>query len=214
VSAILPRTKEEGVSSEGSKKRQRDKELRDLRVEDGEVITLSPNLPAFAGVYRVVQPRSIDEVREVLGPSHEAQEAVRRQLCCQPEELGPRVVSLEELESDDPAVREPARALAYAAGRHFLATGDPSLTAWKAVIDRFIQLNVPNLHIAEFNDIIVANNARLLVSASTNAIEANAVKLFGTGTIVLGGPTTFRVQSFEGKIGALAPVGGVSGQAS
>lgn len=173
----------------------------DLRVGENDHLTLGPDSATWRHVFRRVQTRSIDEVREYLGPKVAEGSASR---CCPDPELAARVVTPEELESDEPEARAAARSLVYRAARAYVRSADPTpLAHWRPAIDRYLELYkvVPQLNVAFLKDIDVADGATLTLTASVHAVLANAVRIHGTGKIRCLGSVTFTIHSLEGVTG-------------
>jgi hypothetical protein len=170
-----------------------------LRIEEGDTVTLSPNSRMFGQLYRQVRPRSIDEVRKLLGPS--AAPSYHLASCnCRAPELASNLISVADLESEDRAVAVRARELAHLAAREYVRGDHTTLTHWKPVLNRYLEITKSVINILTLADIEVHDRATLNISSTTHALFANRVMLFGTGSISCKGPTTFRVSSFEGKI--------------
>jgi hypothetical protein len=183
-----------------------------LRVESGETVVLSPSSSRFKAVYERVQPKSISEVRAILGLSESSAKAVARRRCCQPSVAGKAVMTPDDLDSPDPAVATRARALAYAVAEEYVRSPDPThLSSWVPALDRFIGLSQASLNVATFlSDIDVADGATLTISSSTHALRANAVRIHGTGRIVCQGDLTFKIASLEGLVSS--SVGSLGGR--
>jgi len=184
---------------------------KNLRVESGETVLLSPESGRFQSLYKEVHPRTADEVLSVLGFSESAAKAVRAHKCCEGSTLPAALVVPEDLTSDDNATRLRARKLAYQAARQYVMTADPTrFMHWKAIIDQFLDVTKAVIHWVELEDIDVENGGTLIVSANTHAFYANNVRIHGTGRIVCEGNITFKVNSLQG----IKPLSGIISQVS
>lgn len=188
-----------------------------ISVEADECITLTPDSPRFKGVYQKMTPRSADEVREVLGFSSTATEAVRKsRLCCGPERPPAATPDADDLDAQDDETRANARSLTYQAFKSYVYGADPaSLAHLKPAFDRFLEVSKAVINIAALQDIEVANGATLMISPSTHLVRARKVIIHGTGRIVCHGSTTFKIASLEGVRRIIAqvskvPIGKVS----
>jgi len=173
-----------------------------IRLEEHDQLTLSPDSATWAHAFKRVQTRSIEEVREVLGPAKVTGSGA--QACCADPELAARVVTPDEVVSEDPIARASARALVVRAARAYVRSADPTRVAqWVPAIDRYLEVYkvAPQLTLVLLNDIEVANGATLTLSPKVHAVYANAVRIHGTGTIRCLGSVTFKINSLEGVTG-------------
>src|SRR5713101_2455087 len=146
----------------------------DLRLEEGECVTLSPDSPRFRAVYQQIRPQSIDEVRKIMGLSEEAAQAVAEQTCCRPSTATAALVPAADVTSEDDQVRFRARQVAYDVSREYLSSANPSyLAPWQASLDAFIVATKAVLHLAFLGDIDVTNGATLTISSTTQVLYAN-----------------------------------------
>jgi hypothetical protein len=171
-----------------------------ISLEAGECVTLSPESSRFAGVYQQITPRSADEVRELLGLSGAAVEAVgRSRICCWPERGLAATPAAEDLEAEDAETRVNARRRTYEAFQAYVYGSDTSsLVQLKPVLDHYLAVSKSKINIARLMDIEVADRATLTISASTQVVRARNVIIHGTGRIVCQGSTTFKIVSLKG----------------
>lgn len=172
----------------------------DLKLEEGESITLSPTSARFREHYKQFRPRKIDEVRKIIGLSEEAAKAAADQRCCRPSTALASIPEAEHLDSKEDAVRNQARTLAYQASAEYIYSANPKhLTQWTPVLDRFLEVSQAVLNVAFLDDIEVADGATLTISRNTHAVYARNVLVHRTGKIVCQGNVTFRINSLEGS---------------
>lgn len=171
----------------------------DLRVGAGENVTLSPDSPQFGACYLQIRPRTIDEVRKLIGLSEDGAKSARDEASCLPQVACAPVISPDDLESTDAEVRERAHDLAHQASREYLRSADPQhLSPWRPVLNRFLQLSESVLNVAALAEIEVASGATLTISRNTHAVYARNVSIHGAGRIVCKGPVTFKVATRDG----------------
>ncbi len=181
-------------------------DVKDLIVEAGNQINLSYQSETFKPSYKVIALKSIDEVKEHIGVAHETVNAFENQFqeFCQPAGLAnaikTRVVSVEELRSEDPQLRNEALGLTHAVARQYIYGNSNKLSHWKGTLDAYILDAGVKLNIAVLNDITVNSGATLTVLIDTHAVVANRIRIFEGGQIVCNGPKTFNCTSFEGNI--------------
>ncbi|MGW6915280.1 hypothetical protein ACWGB8_15900 [Kitasatospora sp. NPDC054939] len=173
---------------------------QNLRLEANERLVVSPDSPRFAAGYRQVRPRSIDEVRKLLGPVNVPDHAVRADhLRPRADELTKRLLRPEDLEVKDPIARGEARKLAYLAAREYVhAASTVSLKQWRPAIDRWLADVRPIIHIFTAGDIDIADGATLTLSASTQGLVARRIRMRGRGRIVCLGNVKISAVSVEG----------------
>jgi hypothetical protein len=170
----------------------------DISVHEGDSLTLLPDSKTLANAFRTIRPRTINEVREVLGPRLPTEFRARTLVSLRPPELAVGFPSLADLESKDSEERIRALRLAKTATRLYAMAIHDVMPDWKDIIDRYIQLIMPQIVVGTFGDIDVADRATLTIVPTVDAIYANSIRLHGTGKIVCQGPKTFRARSFEG----------------
>lgn len=172
-----------------------------LRVEAGETVVLSPNSARFKAVYENVQPRTIAEVRAILGLSEESSKALAAApQCCKKSAIPAALITPADLAHKEPAVAARAYHLAYAAAAEYVRAANVThLEHWVPALDLFISIAKASLNIARFrSDIEIADGATLTISPNTHAVYASAIRIHGTGRIVCSGPVTFKITSLEG----------------
>ncbi|MFF1908726.1 hypothetical protein [Kitasatospora sp. NPDC058218] len=173
---------------------------QNLRLEANERLVVSPDSPRFAAGYREVRPRSIDEVRKLLGPGNVPDSALRADhLRLRTNELTKRLLRPEDLEVKDPIARGEARNLVYLAAREYVhAASTATLKQWRPAIDRWLADVRPILHIFTAGDIDIADGATLTLSANTQGLVARRVRMHGSGRIVCLGNVKISAVSVEG----------------
>jgi len=170
-----------------------------LYVESGETVVLAPDSQRFAGVYKRLHPTSIDEVRSVLGLSDAASEALSGQGSCRRTCVPTGLHSPEDLVSHDKALRRRAKDVAIKAAQAYVTGADPeALAQWKPLIDRYLEIGKVTISYVVLNDIEVADGGTLVVSASTHGINANNIKIHGSGRIVCQGDISINCATLQG----------------
>ncbi len=170
-----------------------------LRLEENECVTLSPESPRFRESYQQVRPRTIEEVRNILGLTGDAAKALQEKGCCRPSAVSSALISADDLTAQDDPTRIRARSLAYAASREYVRAPNPTyLSQWQAVLNRFLEISNSVINVVVLLDIDVANGATLTISPNTHAIYANNVRIHGNGRIVCQRDITFKINSLEG----------------
>ena len=199
--------KETSVSAVGSSSYDN----KNLRVESGETILLSPDSQRFQAHYIEARPRSIEDVRKILGLSEAAAKAAGEQKCCEGSRVPAALVAPEDLASKDPATRFRARNLAYQVAQQYVTSADPSrFKQWTAVMNQYLEISQAVLRWIELQDIVIQDGGTLLLSANTQALYANDVRIHGTGRIVCQGNVTFKFNSLQG----IEPLSGVLSSAT
>ena len=172
-----------------------------VRVEKGECVVLSPGSDRFKDSYRQVRPRTAKELREVIGLSQEMSQTLRDQdMCCQQLVDRSAIVSIEELDSPDDAIR--ARALDTtdkALHTYVLSTNPAVMGQMEPAFERYLGISDVVLNVLALQDIHVADGSTLTVSDDTHLIEANRIVMHGSGRIDCNGFTKFNVASIEGS---------------
>lgn len=172
----------------------------DLILEEGETTTLSAEYERFKAVYREIRPKNLEEVRQAIGVPRELVEQSKTSSCvCADADKG-RLVTAEDLDSDDEEVRGAALRTAHQLTRDMVMKGLPIASHRNSLLDRYITAINPRILLAVMGDVVVNNGATLNISKNTHALYANRIKLYGSGRIVCDGPKTFRCISFQGKL--------------
>ena len=170
-----------------------------LQVETGETVLLSPESQRFSASYKQVYPRSIDEIRSLLGPSDEAAKALKTHQCGCASHAPIALVPPEDLTAKDKAIKARAKEIAVQAAAQYVRSPDPSrLAQWKPLIDRYIAIGNPSIWQIALADIEVFDGGTLLVSASTRVLNANNIKIHDTGRIKCQGNITIKCQTLQG----------------
>jgi hypothetical protein len=171
-----------------------------LSLEADERVTLAPDSPRFKGVYQQVQPRSADQVRELLGFSDTVAEGLAKSRArFGPERLPAATAAAENLDAKDMATRAQARGVTHEAFRAFVRGSNvDALAHMKPAFDRYLEINKAVINLCILNDIEVADGATLTISASTHVVRARKIIIHPTGRIVCNGSTTFKIVSLEG----------------
>lgn len=171
-----------------------------LFLERGETVLLAPDSQRFSAFYQRVYPRGIDEVRSLLGLTESASQAIEASGCrkyCTPTAL----YSPDSLTSDDPATRRRSKATAVEAAYHYVMGVDTgSLAQWKPLLDRYIEIGKVVINIILLQDIEISDGATLVISASTNALYANNIKIHDTGRMWCQGDVSIRCTTLQGVI--------------
>jgi hypothetical protein len=193
-------------------------QLEDLEVDEGETLVLSYQSRRLRASYREFQPKSVDEIKDLLGvpdmPFRRLSEAslMMRELSrvgtadltslsarIMPS-LPSRVISPDSLK--DPTVSEDEKVeikkMARSAADAYIYGVSTTVASWKPLIDAYFQVDIPRLVIPIFRDITVRTNGTLAIPRNTYVVFANRIQLYGSGKITCSGPTTFDCTSFEG----------------
>lgn len=107
--------------------------------------------------------------------------------------------SVFDKDDDDPE-RMAAVQIARATISDYIYSNAAITSQARELVTQYLGRRTPQVLVAVFADIQVANGATLQVSAGTLAVHANRVRLYGTGQIVCDGPTTFDVKNVRGNI--------------
>lgn len=178
----------------------------DLVVDENETIVLSYGSKRVREDYREIAVKSLGDLKEVIGApdsaftncftgtrESETFDGVSTR------QLQTRVAALP---SDDLGLEESAdeARLMRAAAHRFIFRDSRALAHWRPAVEAWILRKTPRLFVPFYRNITVNNGGTLSVAASTLAVYANKIRLFGTGQIVCQGPTTFDCTSFEGDL--------------
>jgi hypothetical protein len=171
-----------------------------LRVERGERILLSPESPRFRENYREVRPRTASELREVLGLSAEAAQALRDQGARHRRvSRSSAPVAVEELESQDEVVRARAHQNTGAALEDYVyAMAPESLAGMELVFEKYLEKTGMVLRVADLPDIEVADGSTLVIPEGTDVVRANNITLHGSARIVCIGAVKLEANSIVG----------------
>jgi hypothetical protein len=198
-------------------------QLRDFVVQEGETRVLSYKIDELKSYYQALQPKSVTEVKDILGiPDNFGQRSQTEQQAQQKikgtstvievaqkapiltrvniGKLRARVISKQILSSPD--VNEDERSelmsMTRMAAEAYIYGDSSQVSQWELTINEYLRLKGAIIYVPMFNNIIVHNKGTLNIASDTHALYANKIKLFGTGKIKCGGPTTFDCTSFEG----------------
>lgn len=172
-----------------------------LILEPNESVTLSPNSARFSQSYQQIIPRAASEVRDILGLSGNALDAIRKsaspaQLMFQ---LPARTITVEDLESPDLRIRASSRKLTNAAFNSFVFGSNADAFAHlQPTFDHYLRVTNAVINIITLSDIEVADGATLNISPSTHVVRARKVTIHNRGRIVVRGRITFKIESLEG----------------
>jgi hypothetical protein len=171
-----------------------------LRVPQGETVLLSPESDRFKENYRTLEPRTAQELRELIGLSEEGARTARGAgVCCQSGDQFAEIPSPGDLDSEDEMVRWSAFDTVGRALRTCLRTPNPKQFALlEPAIARYLELMAATVNLVTLNDVHVANGATLTISTNTHLLEANKVVIEGTGKIDGSGYMKLKVTSIEG----------------
>jgi hypothetical protein len=170
-----------------------------LRVEPGESIVLSPESARFQDQYRRIRPGTAKELRSLIGLSDEMANTLRDKGVSSQAPMLDRLLAPHELEADDEILRTRAFATAGQALRNYVRTTSPRLMAeMEPALDRYLELTPVVVIAVALQDIDVADGATLTISDDTHLVEANKLRIYGTGQINCGGYTKISVTSLEG----------------
>ncbi|MFN9456014.1 MAG: hypothetical protein ACK6D7_01345, partial [Acidobacteriota bacterium] len=155
----------------------------------------------FRAAFRQMKPRSIDEIRQLVGvsPSVAAFSSAQPGAtpgcgCSKPS----RFRNIDELDSPEPAVRGKALSAARLDARNYVRSGARASASQKAFLDRYVQLTDAVLNLAFLADIEIQDGATLVIAPGTHALYARNIRIHGSGRIVCQGPITINCQNFNG----------------
>jgi len=172
---------------------------QNLYIEPGETVMLAPDAQRFSAFYKRVYPSGIDEVRDILGLSDAAAQAVSTKMNCQCSCSPPSLYTPEDLTSRDNSIRRAAKEVAVKAAYQYVTGANPdALAQWKPLIDKYINLGKIVINYVALQDIEIAQGATLVISASTNALYANNIKIHGTGRMVCQGNLSIKCVTLQG----------------
>lgn len=192
----------QGVHKEISKTGQRE----DLVVDENETRVLSSASRWCRSYYVEIQPKDIDEIKEILGvPNSIALPALSRTTAVvsadskriRARTMSPKALSDGKLPDSE---RTNNLMMARTATREYIYGNSQEVFHWKATIDEYLKAKSPRLFVPFFNDIVVHNGGTLQVLTNTHAVYARKIQLYGSGKIECEGPTTFDCDSFEGSL--------------
>ena len=172
-----------------------------LKVEKGETVLLTFESERFRAAFRQMKPRSIDEIRQLVGVSPSVAAFASAQPgatpgcgCSKPS----RFRNIDELDSPEPAVRGKALSAARLDARNYVRSGARASASQKAFLDRYVQLTDAVLNLAFLADIEIQDGATLVIAPGTHALYARNIRIHGSGRIVCQGPTTINCQRING----------------
>lgn len=184
----------------------------DLVVPEGDTYTISTARSDLQSKLIEFKPRTIDEVKLLLGVSVETVSPLTQINLSRL----PTFKSVRKCTSDDscemkvnPAHRfttQPekerkesvrnVRKVAYEMVYRNFETAD----AIKKLVNSYLELSEAIIWGILFQNITILNGATLNVAANTHILFANNVKMYGTGKIVSQGPLTLKCSSCEGQL--------------
>ena len=172
---------------------------QNLFVEARETVLLSPDSKRFGPFYQRVHPRTIDDVREVVGLTDASARALRdRGGCCASAAAGV-LYSPGDLSSDDPNVSRLAKEVAARAARQYVLGSNPlALEQWKPLINRYLEMGKVAITFIALRDIEISEGGTLLISSNTMALFANSIKIHGSGRIRCQGDISIKCTSLQG----------------
>jgi hypothetical protein len=172
---------------------------QNLYVEPGETVMLAPDSQRFSALYKRVYPSGIDEVRAILGLSDSAAQAISAKRNCQPSCAPATLHTPEDLTSHDKTIRQRAKEVAVKAAYHYVTgTNQDALAQWKPLLDRYIEIGKVAINYVALQDIEIADRGTLIISAKTNALNANNIKIHGSGRMVCQGHVSIKCVTLQG----------------
>ena len=176
---------------------------QDVVVKAGETVILSPDSSSFKASVKQYKPKTIEEVRNLLGitlkPTVKTP-VVQSAVLLHPD-LKSVVFAAADLKSKVLETKRSATKFAYAAAKQYVQSADVSNMAHLTpVMDQYILNSNVLLNIFQFGNIEIANGGTLQVSKNTHAIYANAIKMHGTGKIVCKGAVSIHATTVQGKL--------------
>jgi hypothetical protein len=167
----------------------------DLKVEKGETVRLAFESERFRAAHRQRKPRSIEEVRQLIGSAVAAQPGANTACGCS---KSGKLLNPEDLESQDPKLRGQAFAAARLGARQYVMGGAAVSASQRFALDRYIELSNAVLNIAFLLDIDIQDGATLVIAPTTHALYARNIHIHGSGRIVCEGPATINCRTLNG----------------
>ena len=187
--------------------------LTDLVIERDETRTLTFESREFNAVFHPFQPKTVDDLKDILGVPDEiaAKSPAIRRFAPQAgamkrptlgASLQARVISPDIL--DDKKVSAAVRTEAFITAKHAAAQyiyGDSNrVMHMRPLINRFLELKDAMIFIPIFKNITIYNGGTLMVAPSAHVVWANNIKMYGTGRIDSQGPLTIRSATLQGNL--------------
>lgn len=173
----------------------KDFETKDLTIKSNETLNLTADSEAFKNYFKLVDVKDIAIVKELIGTSDKI--ADRKNCGCAKISMIP---SIKDLETKDKTLRDQNFAAARNLANQYIYGNSTSVSAYKPLLDKYLEISKAKLPIFWFNDIIVQNNATLNIANNVLNVNARKIMLYGNGKITYTGPTTFNCKSFEGNL--------------
>lgn len=166
---------------------------KDLVVYAKNKITLSYNNEQFKNNYKILKPTSIDEVKQAIGVPKEI--VLNKTICCD-SKLKSTVLGISQIQDRKKETSE----LLRLAAREYVHGNYNKVLSWSATLDEWLKVSGAAINIAIFHNIVVQDGGVLQVASDTHALNANSIKLYGTGTIYAEGDLSISCATMEGKL--------------
>jgi hypothetical protein len=177
-----------------------------LIVPENDRVTLSRNIEQFKPYYKTLNPTTADEIKEVFGVPKDVSFSRPRIL---PPQLTNRIISIADL--NDPVQSMSSVSTVKLATREYILGDHNLVDQWAGVINYWLGTVEPNLHLAVLNDIVINDGAVLHVAADTHSLQADSIKMYGSGSIEAENDLTIDCTSLEGYLSTLPSDGGGGG---
>lgn len=187
--------------------------LTDLVIERDETRTLTFESREFNAVFQPFQPKSVDDLKDILGVPDEiaAKSPAIRRFAPQAgamkrrtlgANLQARVISPDVLDDKkaSAAVRTHAFITAKQAAAQYIYGDSSRIMHLRPLINRFLELKEAMIFIPIFKNITIYNGGTLMVAPSAHVVWANNIKMYGSGRIDSQGPLTIRSATLQGNL--------------
>lgn len=176
-------------------KELKDHKRKDLTIKPKETLNLTADSKDFKDYFKLISVKDIDVVKNLIGISDE----IVGERNCGCAKLS-RIPSLKDLEVKDKELRNKNFAAARVIANQYIYGNSKSVNAYKALLNRYLEISKAKIPIFWFLDIIVHDHATLNIANNVLNVSARKIMLYGNGKITYTGPTTFNCKSFEGNL--------------
>jgi hypothetical protein len=177
----------------------------DLVVYKNDKVTVSYANERFRSNYKLLNPATIDEVKQLIGiPKH-----IKLTRRISTARLPAYVPSINDLTDSQRAAR--AVGAVRSAAKQYVLGSHVDAAQWTGVINDWLARSKVVVRVATFSDIVVEDGAILQVARDTQLLQANAIRLYGNGLIQALGDLTIDCTSLQGYLEETAPMPLVSG---
>ncbi|WP_299535499.1 hypothetical protein [Ulvibacterium sp.] len=168
---------------------------KNLELKSKKTLDLTTDSKTFKEHFKLVKVKDIAVVKELIGIS----DKIASKKNCGCPKIS-KIPSIKDLEVKDKRQRDANFAAARNIANRYIYGNSAEVSAYKPVLDRFLELSRATIPVFWFNDIIVHNNATLNIANDVLNVNARKIMLYGNGKITYTGPTTFNCRSFQGNL--------------